>query len=158
MSGPDPQTRVIEIVREAMADPAMPAAIAPRSEYETLEDLALHRSPELTIFAAAFAPGLGVGPHNHNMWSVVGVCSGQEENRFFERDGGGLRDVGVETVEGPGVLSNAADVIHAIRNPLDVPLLALHVYGGDLFGVPRSSWDPDTHEEAVFDWSRSVEN
>lgn len=32
----------------------------------------------------------------------------------------------------PGVLSNDADVIHAIRNALDTPLLVLHAYGGDL--------------------------
>lgn len=52
------------------------------------------------------------------------------------------------------MLSNAADVIHAIRNPLEVPLVALHAYGGDLFAVARSNWDPDTHEEIPFDWQK----
>jgi hypothetical protein len=27
-----------------------------------------------------------------------------------------------------------------------------HACGGDLFGVPRSNWNPDTHEEVPFDW------
>jgi len=54
----------------------------------------------------------------------------------------------------PGVLPNAAGVIHAIRNPLDEPLVVLHAYGGDLFGTPRSNWDPETHEEIPFDWKK----
>jgi predicted metal-dependent enzyme (double-stranded beta helix superfamily) len=28
---------------------------------------------------------------------------------------------------------------------------AIHVYGGDIFGVPRSEWDPNTFEERPFD-------
>jgi hypothetical protein len=45
-------------------------------------------------------------------------------------------------------------VIHAIGNPLEVPLLALHAYGGDLFSTPRSNWDPDTHREIPFEWNK----
>jgi hypothetical protein len=55
-------------------------------------------------------------------------------------------------VVAPGVLANDADVIHAIRNPLDAPLLVLHAYGGDLFATPRSTWDAQTHKEIPFDW------
>jgi predicted metal-dependent enzyme (double-stranded beta helix superfamily) len=45
-------------------------------------------------------------------------------------------------------------VIHAIRNPLDTKLCALHAYGGDLLKTPRSTWDPDTQEEIPFDWKK----
>lgn len=62
----------------------------------------------------------------------------------------------------PGVLPNDADVIHAIRNPLDVPLdvplVVLHAYGGDLFATPRSNWDPETNEEIPFDWEKVNSN
>jgi hypothetical protein len=54
----------------------------------------------------------------------------------------------------PGVLPNGTHVIHAISNPLDESLLALHAYGGDLFATPRSNWDPETHEEIPFDWTK----
>jgi hypothetical protein len=56
-------------------------------------------------------------------------------------------------VVAPGVLPNGADVTHAIRNPLDVPPLVLHAHGGDLFGTPRSNWDPETNEDVPFDWN-----
>ena len=32
--------------------------------------------------------------------------------------------------------------------------MVLHAYGGDLFGTPRSNWDPETHEEIPFDWRK----
>ncbi|MBK8978171.1 MAG: hypothetical protein IPM29_19880 [Planctomycetes bacterium] len=53
-----------------------------------------------------------------------------------------------------GVLPNPADVIHAIHDPLAEPLVMVHAYGRDLFGVDRSSWDPQTHEEIPFDWRK----
>ena len=30
-------------------------------------------------------------------------------------------------------------------------IAAIHVYGGDIFGVPRSEWDPNTFEKRPFD-------
>jgi predicted metal-dependent enzyme (double-stranded beta helix superfamily) len=95
---------------------------------------------------------LAAAPHNHNLWSVVGVCEGQEDNLFFERSSDGIRQIGQISVVGPGVICNGADVIHSIRNPLDSPLVVPHACGGGLFGVPRSNWNPDTHEEVPFDW------
>jgi len=139
---------------EAARDPAVAAAISRRTQFASLEDLAIHQSETLTLLAGSLPPGFKAAPHNHNLWSVVAVCSGQEDNRFFERDGDGLRQVGTASVVGPGVLANNADVIHAISNPLDQPLVILHAYGGDLFATPRSNWDPDTHEEIPYDWSK----
>jgi len=46
------------------------------------------------------------------------------------------------------------DVIHAICNPLDEPLLVLHAYGGDLFATPRSTWDSETLKEIPYDWEK----
>jgi predicted metal-dependent enzyme (double-stranded beta helix superfamily) len=148
----DPQAAVQTVLERAAAAPAIADAIAGRTSFQKLDDLAVHRSAELTVLAGALPPGFRAAPHNHNIWSVVAVCGGQEDNEFFERDGDGLRQVGEATVVAPGVLANGAEVIHAIRNPLDEPLLALHAYGGDLFTTPRSNWDPDTHEEIPFDW------
>ena len=150
----DPQSGVAAILLEAAKDPAIVEAISDRVDFSSLEDLAIHRSEELTLLAGALPRGFSAGPHNHNLWSVVSVCAGQEDNQFFERDGDGLRRSGEASVVAPSVLSNDADVIHAIRNPLDTPLLVLHAYGGDLFATPRSNWDPETHEEIPFDWEK----
>lgn len=154
----DPQSSVAAILLEAAKDPAMVAAISDRVDFFGLEDLAIHRSEGLTLLAGVLPPGFSAGPHNHNLWSVVSVCVGQEDNQFFERDGDGLRRSGEASVVAPGVLSNDTDVIHAIRNPLDTPLLVLHAYGGDLFATPRSNWDPETHKEIPFDWEKVRSN
>ena len=151
---PSAQAEVMTIFETATQDSAIRAAISALVDFQSLEDLALHRSERLTVLAGSLPPGFKAAPHNHNIWSVVAVCGGQEDNIFFERDGDGLRQVGDASVVGPGVLANDPEVIHAIRNPLDVPLLALHAYGGDLFATPRSNWDPDTHQEIPFDWDK----
>ena len=43
------------------------------------------------------------------------------------------------------------DVIHSVNNPLDKLTAAIHVYGGDFFGAPRSEWDPESLEEHPYD-------
>jgi len=150
----DAENEVEAILLEAAKDPAILDAISKRTKFASLEDLAIYRSDRLTLLAGAMPPGFSAGPHNHNLWSVVSVCQGQEDNQFFERDGDGLRPVGEVSVVAPGVLANGADVIHAIRNPLDTPLVVLHAYGGDLFSIPRSTWDAETHAEIPFDWQK----
>lgn len=154
LSSPDPKTSMAAAVLEAVADPSVVAAISERVKLTSLEDMAIHRSEDLTLLAASLPPGFSAGPHNHNLWSVVGVGSGQEDNQFYERHGDRLRQSGEASVTAPGVLSNDEDVIHAIRNPLDTPLVVLHAYGGDLFATPRSNWDPETHTEVSFDWQK----
>jgi predicted metal-dependent enzyme (double-stranded beta helix superfamily) len=150
----DAQRSVERIVFEAACDPAVAAAITRRGKFQSLEDLAIHRSDTLTLLVGSLPPGFKAAPHNHNLWSVVGVCSGQEDNQFFARERDGLRQTAAASIVGPGVLANDAEVIHAICNPLDQPLIILHAYGGDLFATPRSNWDPETHEEIPYDWSK----
>lgn len=155
IDAPDPQAAVTTLLLEVAGDAALADAIAKRTEFQSLEDLAIHRSERLTLLAGSLPPGFRAAPHNHNMWSVVSVLRGQEDNEVFERGPDGLVSKQRFSVIGPGVLPNAPDVIHAICNPIDTPLLALHAYGGDLFGVDRSSWDPETHEEIPFDWRKT---
>jgi predicted metal-dependent enzyme (double-stranded beta helix superfamily) len=154
LNSPDPQGSIEAILLDAARNPAIADAIAERKQFASLSDLAIYRTERLTLLAGALPPGFSAAPHNHNLWSVVGVCAGQEDNQFFARDGDGLKQIGQASVVGPGVLANDADVIHAICNPLEVPLLALHAYGGDLFTTPRSNWDSKTHEEIPFDWEK----
>jgi predicted metal-dependent enzyme (double-stranded beta helix superfamily) len=46
-------------------------------------------------------------------------------------------------------------VIHSVVNPLGRFTGAIHVYGGDFFGMPCSEWAPDTLEERPFDVERA---
>lgn len=154
----DAQSRIVDILLAAASDQAVRDVIAGRTNFSSLSDLIIHRSERLTLLAGSLPPGFCAAPHNHNLWSVVSVCAGQEDNEFYERDGDGLKPVGRVSIKAPGVLPNAADVIHAISNPLDIPLSALHAYGGDLLAVPRSNWDRKTNEEIPFDWQKVAGN
>ena len=40
-------------------------------------------------------------------------------------------------------------------NPLRVFTGAIHIYGGDFFGTPRSDWDPETLQERPYDVERA---
>jgi len=50
-----------------------------------------------------------------------------------------------------GICPLGAAVIHSVVNPLEKITAAIHVYGGDYFGLPRSQWDAKTLEEQPLD-------
>ncbi len=45
-------------------------------------------------------------------------------------------------------------MIHAVANPLELPTLAIHVYGADLLTARRSMWHPHTLEAGDYDHAR----
>ncbi len=151
----DAQAKVAALLREAIERPAdLAEALSGYTNIANLEDLIVHRSPTLTLLNGLFPPGFTAAPHNHNLWSVIAVYAGQEDNVFFEKDGARLVPTRRVSVKAPGVISNAADVIHSIHNARDVDLRALHAYGGDLLATPRSSWNAETHVETPYDWRK----
>lgn len=154
----DAQSQISELLREAVQYPdELAVALAGYSNIASLEDLVIYRDETLTLLHALVPPGFSTDPHNHNLWSVIAVYDGQEDNRFFEYDGDRLVETRRASLVAPDLLANAPEVIHAIHNPRDTTLRAIHAYGGDLLATPRSSWDVDTHEEIAYDW-RKVAN
>jgi predicted metal-dependent enzyme (double-stranded beta helix superfamily) len=107
----------------------------------------LHISPELTVLHATWAPGMRLYPHNHNMWAVIGIYGGREDNAFFRRDHDTLTESGGKSISEKDVLVLGDDVIHAVANPLDRLTGAIHVYGGDFVATPRSQWPPEAYRE-----------
>ena len=116
----------------------------------------LHHSPELTILNVVWTPGMAIYPHDHRMWTVIGLYGGREDNTFYRRAGGGLEEAGARQLEVRDTAVLGRDVIHAVANPLRQFTGAIHVYGGDFFGTPRSEWDPATREERPFDFDRAI--
>lgn len=116
-------------------------------------DMVYFRSPELTILKAAVPPKFKTPPHSHNMWAVIGVYDGQENNTFYRRSGDSLEKAGGKDLKTGDTTVLGEDGIHAIENPLDRPLLAIHVYGGDFMDTSqRSVWNPFTYEEHAYDF------
>jgi predicted metal-dependent enzyme (double-stranded beta helix superfamily) len=46
---------------------------------------ALYRSDELTVLNLVWGPRMMVMPHNHEMWAVIGIYTGREDNIFWRR-------------------------------------------------------------------------
>jgi predicted metal-dependent enzyme (double-stranded beta helix superfamily) len=111
----------------------------------------LHHGDDLTILQFIWPPGVELFPHDHRMWAVIGIYGGAEDNRFFRRTPDGIERSGGKSLEAGDVALLGAEAIHAVTNPRRTYTAALHVYGGDYFGTPRSQWDPETLREAPFD-------
>jgi len=154
-----PASVVKELLADALRDPASVKqaldAVASGKEIgkASVGDMVYFRSPTLTILKAAVPPKFKTPPHNHNMWAVIGVYDGQENNAFYRRGGNTLEKAGGKDLKTGDTVMLGEDAVHAIENPLDRPLLAIHVYGGDFMDTSkRSVWNPFTFEEHPYDF------
>ena len=100
------------------------------------------------------APGFVSPPHNHTIWAVVGIYQGAEDNVFYRRVGGGLEETGRAVLNTGECLALPPDAVHGIANSGTDALLAVHVYGGDLFATSRSQWDETLTVEMPFGTKR----
>jgi len=165
VAGTDAERAVRELVAEAVFDPGSVALALGDPEHAGLETL--YRGPNLTVLNFAWAPWMCFKPHNHNMWSVVGIFSGREDNVFWRRtpnetaaarsiEAGPARSIEAAGARSLGVREVALlgrDIIHSVTNPIGKMTRAIHVYGGDFFAPPepRSEWDPETLTERPWD-------
>jgi predicted metal-dependent enzyme (double-stranded beta helix superfamily) len=137
---------VREVVARAVSDPR--AVLVGLGEPKQGEIKPLYRSDTLTILNVIWAPWMTLLPHNHRMWAVIGIYTGREDNIFWRRVDGD-RGVKVEAAGAKALAERDAvplgqDVIHSVTNPIPRLTGAIHVYGGDFFGVARSEWDAET--------------
>ena len=45
----------------------------------------IYSSNNLTIVNVVWAPWMTIYPHNHNIWAVIGIYSGREDNIFWRQ-------------------------------------------------------------------------
>jgi predicted metal-dependent enzyme (double-stranded beta helix superfamily) len=155
-----PASAIKELLAEALRDPASvkqtldTVAAGKELGKASVGDMVCFHSPSLTILKAAVPPKFKTPPHNHNMWAVIGVYDGQENNTFYRRNGNALEKAGGKDLKTGDTVVLGEDAVHAIENPSDRPLLALHVYGGDFLDTSkRSVWNPFTFEEQPYDFN-----
>jgi predicted metal-dependent enzyme (double-stranded beta helix superfamily) len=140
-----PQRAVREVVARAVSAPGevLRALGGPqRAEMQTL-----YRSDDLTILNVIWAPWMTLLPHNHQMWAIIGLYTGREDNIFWRRvpgTSGLVEAAGARALREKDAEPLGRDIIHSVSNPIPRLTGALHVYGGDFFGVPRSEWDAET--------------
>jgi predicted metal-dependent enzyme (double-stranded beta helix superfamily) len=137
---------VREVVARAVSDPL--AVLKALGEPQRGEIQILHRSDDLTVLNVIWAPWMALLPHNHQMWAVIGIYTGREDNIFWRRvpgsAGGKVEAAGARALSVGDAEPLGRDIIHSVTNPIPRLTGAIHVYGGDFFGVPRSEWDAES--------------
>ena len=145
----DPTNRSVrEVLAGALADPA--AVLRALGEPRRAEIRKLFHSDSLTIINVVWGPGMMVMPHNHQMWAVIGIYTGREDNIFWRRVPGvreRIEAVGARALCEKDAVPLGRDVIHSVINPIDRLTGAIHIYGGDFFAAERSEWDSMSLDE-----------
>lgn len=145
------QAAVREVVTAAVADPS--GVISELGEPKHAGISPIYRASDLTIINFAWAPYMNLMPHNHQMFAVIGIYSGREDNIFWKRAGTGIQAAGAKSLGVGEVATLGRNIIHSVLNPIGKMTTAIHVYGGDFFepDEPRSEWDHETLIESPWD-------
>ena len=149
---------VRDVVARAFDDPG--AVLKVVGEPRRAEVQVLHRAADLTILNVVWGPWMTVMPHNHEMWAVIAIYTGREDNILWRRlpgdAGGRIEAAGAKSIAARDALPLGHDIIHSVTNPLGRLTGALHVYGGDFFAVPRKEWDPERLVEQPYDLQKTM--
>lgn len=103
---------------------------------------------DLAVFVFAWAPGKGVGAHNHKTWAVVAGIEGQEHEVNYKRlDDGAtpgyadLEKTHEETLFPGTAVCCMPEDIHSVTNTGTEVSVSLHTYGRHLNHTGRSVFD-----------------
>ena len=144
---------VSEIVAREVSEPEQ--LVRTLGEPKKAEIQELYHSDTLTILNVIWAPRMTIMPHNHNMWAVIGVYGGREDNIFWRRikdhPSGLIEAAGAKSIGLGQATPLGADIIHSVTNPTPKLTAAIHVYGGDFFEEERSEWETEGLTEEPYD-------
>jgi predicted metal-dependent enzyme (double-stranded beta helix superfamily) len=149
---------VQEVVSRAVSESR--AVLDQLGEPQQGEIKPLYRSDTLTILNVVWAPWMSLLPHNHQMWAVIGIYTGREDNIFWQRvgeRGEKVEAAGAKALAECDTVALGRDIIHSVTNPIGRLTGAIHVYGGDFFSVARSEWDAETLRESRSDGEKMAQ-
>lgn len=153
-----PQAAINEILARAVSDRA--SILSALKEPKRAEMQKLYQASDLTILNVIWAPWMTLLPHNHNLWAVIGIYTGREDNIFWRRLPGDaarrLEASGAKALCEKDTVQLGQDIIHSVTNPIGRLTGAIHIYGGDFFGVSRSEWDAETLAEQACDGDKML--
>jgi len=157
LSGDRASRNVREVVARAVKDPADVIKALGEPKAGGIEPI--HRSPELTILTVLWPANMVIMPHDHSMWTVIGVYDGREDNMLWRRlpadADGKIEAAGAIALSTKDAQLFGPDVIHSVVNPIERVTGAIHVYGGDFFAARRSEWDPESLCQRPFDLEKA---
>ena len=118
-----------------------------------------HGDNGLLVTSVVWGAGDHLGPHDHRTWGMIGVIGNViTETRFKRKDDRSREDFAIleqdrVNVVKPGDISLLipdVDEIHQMDNFTDVSTVEIHVYGNDLRGLERNSFDLETGKVTTF--------
>ena len=145
----DTQKATHELLARVVAEPR--SVLAGLGEPTEVGIHTLYRAPDLTILNVIWAPMMVLLPHDHRMWATIGIYTGREDNILWDRSGGVVRAASAKAISERQVFDLPDTAIHSVINPIPRLTGAIHIYGGDFYGVARSQWDSETLHEHPLD-------
>jgi predicted metal-dependent enzyme (double-stranded beta helix superfamily) len=124
--------------------PAFAAADPARYQQHLLHCDPLER---FSVVSFVWGPGQRTPIHNHTVWGLIGMLRGAEISQPFERLDGDLIPVGPPhrlTAGAIEAVSPRLGDIHQVSNAFaDRVSVSIHVYGGNIGAVRRSTFGED---------------
>ncbi|MFT8422110.1 MAG: cysteine dioxygenase [Gluconacetobacter sp.] len=144
------------LLRDLVAkDDWLPEAFA-QPHPERYSQYLLHCDPleRFSVVSFVWGPGQKTPLHDHRVWGLIGMLRGRESETQFVRDAEGrFRAVETSSLE-PGevaLLAPGVNDYHQVANALtDRTSISIHVYGDNIGGVSRATYDPETGTEKSF--------
>ncbi len=92
---------------------------------------------------------MAIYPHDHQLWAVIGLYGGQEDNTFFRRKTGanGLERAGFRELQSQDAINLSRNAIHTVHNPRRAFTKAIHIYGGNSLAQPRNEYATESAPE-----------
>lgn len=154
----DGQNAINELLAEAVSDPS--AILKTLGEPRRAGVNKIYHAGNLTILNIVWGPYMTLLPHNHQMWAVIGLYTGREDNIFWRRrrgdETGRVEAAGAKALSAKECTPLGKDIIHSVTNPIPRLTGAIHIYGGDFFNEPRSEWNAETLVEVPFDVEKTL--
>ena len=110
------QGAISEVVEEAVSKSAR--AMSGLGEPSHAGITPIYRSHDLTIINFVWAPYMSLMPHNHQMFAVIGIYSGREDNILWRRTETTIEATGAISLGAGDVANLGRDIIHSVLNPM----------------------------------------
>ncbi|NIE63396.1 cysteine dioxygenase [Burkholderia sp. Ax-1719] len=140
----------LDALRELVSeDDWLPDAYAVPSS-ERYQQYLLHADARqrFSVVSFVWGPGQQTPVHDHTVWGLIGVLRGAEYAQPYARNADGtLRTDGPEVRLGRGAVEAVSPTIgdiHRVRNAYDDRVsISIHVYGGNIGAIRRSTYPAD---------------
>ena len=129
----------------------VPLGVGPRPNHASR--LLYQGESGLQVTAVVWGAGEHLGPHDHQTWGMIGILENALTETRYRRvddrdvDGYAKLEEDRSATFKPGeitLLIPVEDEIHQMDNRTDRPTVEIHVYGTDLRGLERHSFNLET--------------